>query len=241
MSISQPSQYDVDNMEPGDMIYVTPRSSLYKWYRKLFKKDLLKLRVKRDIEKYTAGYDEYYQEDCTLIYAYENSCIQKYEDDVLVGVTHIKKKSKITTIKLKVLQISLYNVTMTLPDGTTYILPLDYIENAMQKNQMILKQCDKQKLIKDALKFQKYKGDYFYNYSREHNIKVWNSSYCSICGKPIKMYFKKDKVEIKNMCECGFNKLDLPEMSYDEFANWYAAQTDKIVKDRFKEFWFKKE
>lgn len=241
MSVKQPSQYDIDNMEPGDIVYIIPRSRLYQLYRKLFKKDLIKLKVKRTEKEQICIYDEYYQEDCILIYAYENMCIQTYKNEVPVAISSSIKCMPKKIVTLKELQVGLYNVTLVFPDNTTYIFPLEYIEKSIQRNQTILHQFDKQRLIKDALKFQKYDGDYFCKYARIHNIKVWNASYCSICGKPVKMHFKKDVVNIDNKCECGFNKLDIDKMSYNEFANWYSSQTEKVVKERFKEFWFKKE
>ena len=36
MAIRQPSQYQIDNMQPGDIVYVRKPKLLYRLYRKLF-------------------------------------------------------------------------------------------------------------------------------------------------------------------------------------------------------------
>ena len=48
MSIINPSQYDCDNSQKGDLILVKPRPLWYKWYRKNFQKDKIILKVRKD-------------------------------------------------------------------------------------------------------------------------------------------------------------------------------------------------
>lgn len=241
VSVTAPSQYELDKMVKGDIVYVQKRSLLYRLYRKLFRKNLNKVRVRKNYEVETDGYTEYYQEDCVLVYAYEQACCQKFDNAVRVGITNGLNKFTRKWVTLKTLEVSLYNIILQFQNNTAIILPIDYVKAAINKNNVQLQQFDREKIIKDNLKFQKYDGNYFKNYVKDHKIREWNTSYCLLCGKPVKMSFKKDKVIVTNKCECGYNQVDLNTLTYDEFASWYTIQTDKKVKARYKEIWEKKE
>ena len=59
MSIQQPSQYQVNNMEQGDIIFVRKQKLLYRIFRKLFlDKPKIKVRKSWDTEN---EYNIYYQ------------------------------------------------------------------------------------------------------------------------------------------------------------------------------------
>ena len=83
MPIMNPSQYDCDNMEIGDVVFIKPRSFLYRFIRNHFYKDKLKIKV-RDGWNEPTKYKIYYQEDCTLMYAWDIACMKQYENCVPV-------------------------------------------------------------------------------------------------------------------------------------------------------------
>lgn len=240
MATQQPSQYQIDNMQPGDIVYVRKPKLLYRLYRKLFMNSP-KIKVKKFLNDTCDEYNVYYQEDCTLLYNYEVSCVQKYDNEVPVAIG-LKEGSKIvTTQTLKSLQVGLYNALLVFQNGLSITIPVDYLNNAMRKNAQTIKQLDDQRMIDDLLKFQRYKGNYFKSYVEKYNIKSWTAAYCSVCGQPVTFDFTPDKVIINNNCTCGELKLDKPEFTYDELAIWYYNQTSPSVKKVYDEFWFKKE
>ena len=100
---------------------------------------------------------------------------------------------------------------------------------------------DDSRKIKDAIRFQKYKGDYFKDYVSKNNISDWTPIYCSVCGKPVIFKFSEDSISIENECECESLKFPLKIITYDEFALWYANQVavPSIIK-RYDSFWFKR-
>ena len=91
------------------------------------------------------------------------------------------------------------------------------------------------------LKFIRYKGDYFKKYVIDNDIRTWVPQYCMLCGEPITFTFKEDVIEISGSCKCGNLTYSINKMNYDEFAIWYAGQTDNLIKSHYDKFWFKKE
>lgn len=240
MSIQNPSQYDCDNMEVGDLVYIKHRGIFYRWYRKHFLKDKIKIKVKTNWKKpYT--YNEYYQEDCTLIFFYELQCVQKLENEVPCVISYKNMENVIKTFNLKELQVGLYNIQLIFKNNIIITIPTSNVDNAFKQNQMLLKTIENKKLIDEQLRFQKYKGDTFKNIVLNKNIQNWNASYCSVCGKPIVFSFNEDSVIVNNECECGNTSLNIEKLSYDEFAIWYCSQTNKTTVNYYKRFWFSKE
>lgn len=238
--IQQPSQYDCDNMEKGDVIFVRQVSPLYKLIRRLFLKGLNKIMV-RDGWDEPITYVEYYQEDCTLLYAYEVACVQKYENQVpCIYSKGINSKAQKTEL-LPILQVGLYNTQILMNNNDAITFPTSYIQKAIEENQRILKCFDDNRKIQDAIRFQKYKGSYFKQYVKDNHITVWVPIYCSVCGNSVQFTFMDDKIEIHNNCECKSLNFPLTEMTYDEFSLWYANQVvTQSIANRYNSFWFKR-
>lgn len=238
MSIQQPSQYQVNNMEQGDIIFVRKQKFLYRIFRKLFlDKPKIKVRKSWDTEN---EYNIYYQEDCTLLYRFEVQCVQKYKNEV-VALLGIKDGNRfLKTTILKELQVGLYNIMIIFENGFSITIPTDIINDAFRKNQMILKQDDDLRKIEEVMKYQSHKGDYFKGYVEKQGIKTWIPAYCSVCGNPVIFNFKDNSILIDNKCDCGELQLEKNEFSYDEFSIWYYNQTNDTIKKRYNEFWFKR-
>lgn len=234
MAIQTPSQYQCDNLSEGDKIYIRSRNKLYRLYRYLFThKPKLKIKISED--KY--GY--YYQEDCTILSTYELNCTQTMENEVpcMISYTNNPYCKK---FMLKKLQVSLYNIQLTLPNNKIITFPLSSVQNCINRNDIVIKNIDNNKLIQDNIKFCKYKGDYFKNYIQQNNITKWTASYCSVCGHTVDFIFKDEDIDIQNNCVCNNMDLNLTHMTYDEFAIWYASQTNTYTKKYFDKFWFKR-
>lgn len=240
MAIQQPSQYQVDNMQQGDIVYVKQRQLLYRLYRKLFT-NKPKIKVKKYFAENCDEYNTYYQEDCTLLYYYEMACIQQYDNEVPAMVSINGGKTNVSVQVLKSLQIGLYNAILSFNNGVTITVPMDYFNDASRKNNATMKQINDKRVVEELLKFQRYKGSYFQKYVQDNKLKKWKVAYCSVCGKPVEFNFKKDKVVVDNKCVCGELKLDKMEYTYDELSIWYYNQTNPNVKKIYDEFWFKKE
>lgn len=238
MPIINPSQYDCNQMEPGDLVYVKKRNSLYKWYREHFKKHLTKIRVRKDWNE-PETYVTYYQEDCTLMHNWEIQCIQTYEYEVPCMISLDASSAGLTTRLLKSLNVGLYNTQIIFNNDITLTIPTNYFDMAIRANQNTLKNIQDARIIRESLKFQRYKGYHFKKQVEERNLEKWIPSYCSICGEPVYFEFKEDKVVVTNKCSCGTLKLYLDEMSYDELAVWYANQINPNVTKTYEEFWFK--
>ena len=239
--IQFPSQYDCDNMEIGDVVFVKPTGIIYNFIRKHFKKDLIKIKI-RDGWEEPIVYKEYYQEDCTLIHSYELECVQKFENQV--PCTYSKDVgSKIRkTSFLPLLQVGLYNIQLKLNRNLTITIPTSFIHKALEENQKLLKSYDDKRKVQDAIRFQKFKGNYFRDYVHKNDIVEWVPVYCSVCGKPVVFKFSDDIINIDNKCECNSLNFPLSEISYDEFALWYANQivTPSII-NRYNSFWFRRD
>lgn len=242
MPIIQPSQYDCDNMENGDVVFVRKVNPIYKYIRKWFMKDKLKIRVRKDLSTLDASYEEFYQEDCILIYAYEVACVQKYTN-VPCNISRGINTKALKTIQLELLQIGLYNVQIVIDKHTTLTLPTHFFRQAVEKNTATLNAFNDNRKIKEAIKFQKYKGDYFKQYVVDNGIDLWNAVYCSVCGEPVEFKFTEDCIHIINHCKCKALKFPLTSISYDEFSLWYTNQvvTHPEVAKYYGEYWFKRE
>lgn len=234
MPISQPSQAQCDNMKPGDTIIVSSRSILYKLYRKLFKKDLLKINAVSNW-KYPHLKNSFYQEDCTLVYAWEMKCVQQYKDEVPYIYDSLFKRKQ---YNFKKILIGLDNIQFVLHDGDSITFPTSYIANAIDKNRLIVKNNFKQQQIEELLKFQKYKGDTFKKIVAKRNIDKWSAMYCSACGKSVDFEFNDDDIKVHNNCICKGLKLGYDSITYDEFAVWYTTQTNSSIQKYYKQFWF---
>lgn len=239
MSISQPSQYQCDNMQFGDVVYVKQRNFLYRLYRSLFGKNKNRILVRTDWVKPKPDYNEYYQEDCTLIYNYELKCVQTLKSQVpyIVGYGSI---GNVSTGVLQSVDVGLYNIILQFKKFRITI-PTDMIDNAIKKNELLLKTIEDSRLIMERLKFEKYKGSTFQKIVQQRNITQWIPCYCTVCGKPIIFIFDKDYVSLQNNCECGNITLNKQKFSYDEFAVWFSGQTDKNLMKKYKQFWFDSE
>lgn len=235
-----PSQYDCDNMEVGDVVVVRKVNLLYRLIRKFFLKDKYKIVV-RDGWDEPIEYKTYYQEDCTLIYAFEAECVQQYENTVPCIISRdLNSKYSRYTI-LDVLYIGLYNIQLKYDGNKTLTIPISYIDNAIQKNKNILKASDDKRRIKEAIKYQKFKGSYFEKYVKDNDIKEWVAVYCATCGKPVNFEFSEDNIHINNCCECGSLKFPLSDIDYDEFALWYTNQiVNPATLKVYNKFWFKR-
>lgn len=239
----QPSQYDCDNMQLGDVVVVRHVSWLRKLYRHLVNPDLPKIRVRKSWKPSDDGeYITYYQEDCTLLYGFELRCVQKFTnvpcatEDMFLNIKFIKQT------ELDVLEVGLYNVAIKI-NGQVLSIPTHYFQNALEKNQLELKRVEDDRKFVEAVKFLRYKGDYFKNYSKEHNITEWIGEYCINCGKPIIFTFTDDKVLLDSYCECGCGEPTIRELSYNEFAIWYSKQTSDFpeLAKYYGKTWFDKE
>ena len=236
MSIQQPNQYQCDNMEQGDIIFVKKRNPIYKLYRKLFMNNKPKINVIKDWTKPDEKV-QYYQEDCILIYLYELKCVQSLNDEVPI-VIFINNKP-VTSLKIHNMEVSLYNLKITFKNGLSFVIPIDYIKNCLNKNDVQLKNLNNYRIVEQNLKFIRYKGDYFKKYVTNNNIQSWIPYYCSVCGKPVVFTFGEDVIDINNRCECKNLQSSMKHMTYDEFSIWYASETNNNTKSYYNKFWFK--
>ena len=237
--IPQPSQLQCDKMEPGDIVFVKNKSRLYKLIRNLFFKNKPKIRV-RDGWGEPTRYNEFYQEDCVLLYSYETQCIQSFDNEISCIVA-LKDGSPISkVITLKNVQVGLYNLQLNFGKYFAVTIPISEIDSAIQKNKLKLNSIQDARKIKELLKFQRYKGTYFKNYVERNAITNWTPTYCSICGKSVDFTFESECVIVKNNCDCGCLKLNMEKLSYDELSIWYYNQINPAVKKVYDDFWFKR-
>lgn len=237
--IQQPSQYDCNNMQKGDTVFVRPVSPLYKFIRRHFLHNKPIIRV-RDGWNEPAKYNEFYQEDCVLIYAFESACVQNLDNKIPYVVSKQANSKVIKRGVMSSVQVGLYNIQFIIDKNTTITIPTGELRRAIEKNQQILNIYEDDRKIEEAIKFQKFKGSYFKNYVITHNITEWTPAYCSVCGKPLNFKFNEDGVDTDNNCECKSLDFKIKHMTYDEFSLWYTNQivTPSIIK-RYNSFWFK--
>lgn len=228
--IVQPEQYEINKMEKGDLIYVIKRPLWYKILRKYLLTNKEQIHVKTDLDNINSEHKTYYKEDCILIYKYELICSKTFNNQ---PDYFLSKTLKSTPIKqtLKSMTINLYNLQLVFKDDTSITIPLDKIKQGIKETEQLLKEINRQDLIDTQIKFLRYKGDYFNKLVHTRNIKQLNIMYCSLCGKSLIFKFRKNCVDVINKCTCGNMNIDYKTMSYDEFAIWYASQTESKFKD----------
>ena len=175
------------------------------------------------------------------MYSFELQCVQTMKDEVPCIVAYGKTNKVISAFNIHKLEVSLYNLQITFKNKLSFIIPLDRIKSALNKNEIKLKSIDTKKAMMDNLKFIRYKGNYFKKYVVDNDIHTWVPQYCMLCGEPITFTFKEDVIEISGSCKCGNLTYSINKMNYDEFAIWYASQTDNLIKSYYDKFWFKKE
>lgn len=240
---NKPTQYEINNLNDKDMVVIIQRSFVYQLLRKLFNTNPDYVTINSYVingRYYQNKPQQFYAEDCLIVYDYEIMCQHEYNKDVYYTIAkHTMSGGK--QYKARKFWVTLYNINIELEDGMIMTIPVQPVELCISKNKQKLQEINKDKLIEQNLKFIKYKGETFRNIVKERKIRQWSCSYCSVCGKPVQFVFHKDVINIINKCECSNTKLDLTEMTYDEFAIWYAGQTDKIIRKQLDKFWFNKE
>lgn len=234
MPIVRPSQYDCDNAEKGDMIAIKPRPFLYKWYRKNFLKDKIILKVRKSWD--SDDKIEAYQEDCTLLFSWELLSRCEFNNDVPynIGINNKYFRKRRT---LKSLQFGCENMCMILDNGLSILIPVENIKRGIQKVEDISKTVNINKQVQESLKFARYKGEFFKKRQQELEIKEWNISYCSVCGKPVRIGFDKEEPYVENTCDCGNMLIESEPITWDMVAYWYNSQVVKPAMNKNKEFW----
>lgn len=237
MPIYQPSQYQCDKMERGDIVVVHNRSILYKFIRKYFKKDLPKIKVRKSWDN-ELDYNIYYQEDCVLLYEYEVKCIQIYDKEVPYMLSLAENDAGLYTKYLNKLKIGLQNVQITLASDVTITIPTSYFKQGIEANERIFNSLeDRDKILKN-IKFKRYNGDYFYRYVKQNNITEFEASYCPVCGNPVIFRFLEDVIIVDNDCNCGNTVTNMSQMSYEDLSMWYASVLNDSAIKRNTLFWF---
>lgn len=232
MSKPFPSQYDCDNMEPGDVIHIKNRLFLYRFFRKHFLRNKIQIRVRKSWNSENLEYNSYYQEDCTLVYKYEMACIKK---ERVVG----KRRRIITVEKDFDVSVDLDNIYISEDNGSITSIPIQAVSRLMESSKESLMLVNRESLVKQAIKSCKYNGAYFRKYVSNNNIKTWNMMYCSVCGNPLTLIFNEHNIHIENKCICGNLHHVLEDMSYDDFAITYYSQTSSNARKVYDEFWMK--
>lgn len=234
MAISNPSQYECDNAQKGDLVFIRKRSSIYKWYRKWFLKDKIKINIRKDWE--TEERVTVYQEDCTLLFSWEIQGKSEYLDEVpyYIGFkTNFIKSGNL----LKKLQFGSENICIVLKSGFSILIPTSAIRNGLNKMDNVRKDIDENRQIQQALKFARYKGDFFKKRCKELELTEWTISYCIVCGNSVKIKFDKEEPYIENCCDCGNMMVKSEPITWDTVAFWYNSRTQQPVIDKYKEFW----
>lgn len=234
MSIINPSQYDCDNSQQGDMIVIKPRPAFYKWYRSKFLKDKIKLKVRKDWN--TDDRIEVYQEDCTLLFSWEIQGTSEYKDEVPYYIGYNSRFLKYGR-RLKLIQFGSENVNIVLKHGLSILIPTCYVRNGLDKLENTRKNIDTKRQIQQALKFTRYNGEFFQKRCNELDIKNWSVTYCPICGNSVNIEFDKEEPYINNTCKCGNMLTDSESITWDMVAYIFNSQTQEIIANKYKEFW----
>lgn len=236
--IYQPSQYNVNMMKPGDIVYVLNRPLIYRIFRKFFGKDKVILKLRKDWSKENEAIRlDRYQEDCILLERQDLYCQTSLNNVVYYKNTLYNGTTK--PQQFKRFAFSLYNMQMEFNDGSILTIPINFIREGLDQLDSRYKKFTQQESVHNNAIYNKFSGDYFKQRIKAKNIKQWKVVYCSICGEPIIFKFYKDVIKIDNKCTCGNNtkSLQFNSMTYDEFAVWYASQTDDIIKTQMDKFW----
>ena len=234
MAIQQPSQYQCDNMKPGDIVFVRNRNIIYKYIRQHFMKNKIKINVRQDFSD-NAEIKTYYQEDCTLLYKYEVQCVQKIDDRLPCMIMY--KGTSLITCALSGISVSLENIQLHFENGFGFTFPIKDVINSIDRNKIKLKQLHEQEQSIEQIKLNKFKTNYFKQYVKDNKIKKWKAEYCNDCEKPITCKFYSNNIKIINNCECGNLKNEVNSMDYDLFSKWYNMQSNEYVKKQYDKFW----
>lgn len=234
MAIVNPSQYDCDNMEQGDLIVVKYRNPIYKWYRSNFQKDKIKIKIR--VNWGSNEIQEAYQEDCTLLFSWEVYGKYEMKDTVPYYLGYKNRFIKLNK-KFQNIVFGNENINLILKNGLSILVPTRQIREGIRQLDTTTGSINEQKQVKEALKFARYNGDFFEKRVKELDIKSWDISYCTLCGKPTRIDFSNDKPHIYNECDCGYVKTKDEEVNYDVVAYWYNRQVVDVIKNRYKEFW----
>lgn len=234
MAITNPSQYDCDNAQKGDLIIIKPRLAIYKWYRARFQKYKTKLKVRKDWN--SDERIEAYQEDCTLIFSWEIQGRSEYNDEIPY-YTGLNNKYFQYGKKLKLLQFGSENVSIVLKGGFSILIPTTAFRTGLDRLDNARKYIDENRQIQEALKFARYKGDFFKRKCEELDLKEWTITYCNVCGEPVKIKFDKEEPYVENTCKCGNMLVKNETINWDTVAYWYNRQIQKPYVDAYKEFW----
>lgn len=234
MSIKNPSQYQCDNMQQGDILFVQHRSPFYKWYRKNYQKDKTIIYARKYFD--SDNKVPYYQEDCTLFFSWEiwSRYVEKEKVPYNIGIKDILLKKVKTLNKL---QVGIENISIELQSGVTLLLPTNSIRHAISKMDELRTNIDIERQVKESLRFARYNGEFFKRKSAELNLREWNISYCPVCGKPIKIKFKKGEPYLKNACVCGNMLVKDNKLQWNDVAYWFNRQLPGITLNRYKEYW----
>lgn len=234
MSIISPSQYECDNSQKGDLVVIRNRPKLYKWFRKHFQKDKIILKIKKNWTSDEVV--EAYQEDCTLIFSWEIQGKSEFEDEIPYYIGYNNRFVPYGK-RLKKLQFGSENISIMLKSGFSILIPTSYIRTGLDKLEAARRGVDEDRQIEQALKFARYKGDFFERRSKELNIKEWTISYCIVCGNPVKIMFDEEKPRIDNTCTCGNMVVESEPITWNTVAFWFNSRTQQPVIDKYKEFW----
>lgn len=144
--IENPSQFQIDNSDSDDILFINKRSKLYKWWRKYFRKNLKKVKV-NDKEEY--------QEDCTIVYSYELKCIQRLEDCVPACFSKTCSSDIKKIAYLQVVQVSLNNIQIQIDSSHTITFPVSFVQQAIERNNRLLKEITDEKKKQKLEKFKR--------------------------------------------------------------------------------------
>ena len=229
-----PSQFDCDNMEPGDLIVFKKRPYVYRFIREHLLNDKIKINVRKDWGNHQDEYISYYQEDCVLFYKYELNSTQKKGG--ILG----KKHFFMTYNKIFDVSVDLENLYITDTRFNSIIsIPIGTVSDLLELSRKNLLHNQRQSLVKQAVKCCRYDGAFFKRVVSERNIKSWNMMYCSICGKPLVVKFNSDNIDVVSLCQCGNLGVDLPNITYDDFAITFNSQTSDSARKVYDKFWLK--
>lgn len=234
MSIINPSQYDCDNSQKGDLVIIKRRPKLYKWYRDRFLKDKIKLKIRQRWD--SDDRIEVYQEDCTLVFKWEIQGKSEYVNEVPYILGFNNKYSKYGK-RLQTIQFGSENISIVTKHGLSLLIPTMYVRSGLDKLDNTRKNIDEERQIQQALKFARYKGDFFKKRCKELNLDGWSISYCSVCGKPLRIEFDKEEPYINNTCDCGNTVVENKDITWNTVAYIFNSQTQQYCANRYKEFW----
>lgn len=234
MSITNPSQYECDNAQPGDLFFIKHRGIIYRWYRDKFLKDKIKVYINENWN--TDKKIPVYQEDCTLIFKWELQGRSEFENEVPYYIGFNNKYISYGK-RLKRLQFGSENVSIILKGGFSILIPIEFIRNGLLKLDNTRQYIDRERQVHTALRFARYKGDFFKKRCAELNLSEWDISYCTLCGKPLKFKFDKEEPYMENQCTCGNMILKDEPINWDTVAYWFNSQTHQPFIDKYKEFW----